>query len=223
MRICVPVAEEYPNTDLAAFCRGEKDACFAQLNMTLADLGRLEKSVTFSVNRRHLPWTGADYDEVPNILFLHAFYVHGSKSSPTSDIATQGEKAMLRGMGKKMLCEAVKLIIAEHDLDVKNTYVVAEADGADQTKVNAMLKSLDNVDERDMIYLLFKKYPSELQRLSGYEVDREDIAYAVAASEANASLICYYKKTFGFELWQRSVSTGALMGARVDVVLTHCN
>ena len=64
------------------------------------------------------------YNRLRNAAFLYAFYVHAAES----DLATSTEKSAVKGLGKRMLCHTIHMLL-ERDEMTNDTVVSLEASG----------------------------------------------------------------------------------------------
>lgn len=229
-QICAKIPRNYPNTPFAQFCRTEHDGCFGHLQMSFLDRDSL--SDTYEDRRYKLPWV-VDYNHWDNIkipiIFVHSFLVH-SQWSKGPQLCTPDEKNMLKGLGTRMMCAGISSVahkIGDHRL----AFVLAEADGAREDVAVAAKQKYVNMSEKDILMELFNKYPTELQeqipnkdrKLQTGSV-KEFLLSMLCRTEANNMLINYYKKMYGFEVWQQSpTSMGCLIGTTVENALQHCH
>jgi hypothetical protein len=216
----------YPGTPWAtALRKGARTSVVVLAHMSIS-LGYPVDSVRQGrcLTREFFPWRGREFDDVqPQLLKLNAFYVDGAKS-----VGLHGnvdERAAMRGLGKLMLCATLQHIVDSGLVsDPRTAFLIAEADGgvADEKRV-AELKAMSN----DALWLYaLKRFPFAVAK---YLIDRgvnaaavDPLAEYVAAVEANARLIDYYVRTYGFSLAQDGPSMAALITVPLNTALRHC-
>lgn len=228
LSICAKIPDDYPITVFAQYCFEEHEGCFAHLEISLTNASKF--MARMGSNYYEFPWKGrrnVDPDDI-QVLFLHEFYVH-SQDEKGSKLANLNEKQMMKGVGKRMLCTAVQNF-AEDIEDVSNTYIVAEADGYRNDIAAELRMKYHNMNDKDLLMFLFTKFPSELQmKISWMEFPldvnniRDDLLNMISNTEANSLLVDYYMKTYGFSIWQKSVSTGCLLGTDLETILQKCS
>jgi hypothetical protein len=236
--ICVPVPDDYPDTPLAVWCKEKEYGCFAKLRMTIMSRAEFVAKRRLShLYQAYYPWAETAA-AVAAVLFLHSFYVHSAIDEVGDERVQRGERAMLRGIGKRMLCYAVRTMIDRHHLtaSIDNVYVAAEASGARARDVAEsaaeFAQSIGDEDEEGgdtavtiekIIYTLYMTYPTELMThiSNPKSMSADEYAYMLYSTMANTKLVDYYTRTYGFELWQQSISACALIGVTARKLLDH--
>lgn len=215
IQACVPVPDRYPNTAFAAYCR-QRGGCFGELSMYMQ-----HEDAENDNRMKRLPWNNNRAPATPRILWVDAFNVH----SQSSDLATNQERRMLKGMGKRMMCAAVHKAVLLHAFDPKMTFVSLQA--SSYRSDESLLAKYMRASEKDLLYLLLKEYPTALYHSIPYLSRARghlhtDLAGRLADTEATIPLIEYYKRTYGFSLWQVGYSPDCRMGASIETILAHC-
>jgi len=149
------------------------------------------------------------------VAFLSTFYVYAQKyysfSSPE-------EKEALKGMGRLMLCTALRIGLRNESI-TPNTTVFLEADGGDPESFNQ--QTGQNFTREDVLGDIKNRFPEELQDLLDYySTDLEGLISWYKRCLTNMNLVKFYE-SIGFKVTDKNRCTGVPMMSDVKTVLSN--
>ena len=170
-------------------------------------------------------------------VFLCAFYNKASHSQEMQDIMLPMEKIRFRGIGKKVLCMALQVIMKDNKHITPTSYITLEASGSlpgpkDRIKLNTEeIHRLLTTTELHKEWLRILKEENNLQVDSRNNKFYEDIYEGFTD---NQELVRYYERTFAFkQIPDENMSDDenkhlmsdfyiTAMGAQIKDVLLQC-
>lgn len=228
-RILIPY--NYPETVLKTKLVSDADhrpEGFGYISVSFRAFTAEQMRRDFCLQQPHFPWNSVDDKDELEFGKLNSFYIY-SQDQENKLLTTETEKEAFKGLGKLMLCQTLqygyKIGLFKN---IRNAYVIAEADGGVATP--ASLAKLSTLTLDQLLLTLVKEYPTEAARYITERrktplSDQEQTGYLIqliASCEANSQLIEYYKREYGFVLAQRGYSMGALLAAPALTILSHC-
>jgi len=130
-------------------------------------------------------------------MILHTFYVY---TSPSLNDATPEERFLTKGLGHRMLCEAVEWGIENKKINEENGRIELEASGG---KCNdEMIQNIMDTIQEDEIEMdrLLENFPQSVKDIQSEKKDYtiRDKARMVCEYKQNQRLVSHYKK-YGLE------------------------
>eukprot|EP00899_Mesostigma_viride_P029715 jgi/Mesvir1/9929/Mv05044-RA.1 len=149
---------------------------------------------------------------------------------PYNDLATSTERASLAGLGKKLLCAAIFLMVEKGFVTDPATAVIGlEAGGGhcEMSKDSKKRKALTMSDEDLRKYLLQHKATNRYVEVTTKKMKTEEDKAkfrrtTVCEIEDNRELAGYYRHQYGFEIFDDSNGLGFLMEAPLMTVIGNC-
>eukprot|EP00899_Mesostigma_viride_P013673 jgi/Mesvir1/22306/Mv02063-RA.1 len=162
-----------------------------------------------------------------NYLYLEWFYVRPQQFRGDS---TSTERASLAGLGKKLLCAAIFLMVEKGFVTDPATAVIGlEAGGGhcEMSKDSKKRKALTMSDEDLRKYLLQHKATNRYVEVTTKKMKTEEDKAkfrrtTVCEIEDNRELAGYYRHQYGFEIFDDSNGLGFLMEAPLMTVIGNC-
>lgn len=195
--IKVPYPKTYPETQ---FKKNNKEECLAELFCTF----RKKK------NKEDME------------LILHTFYVY---TSPALNDATPEERFLTKGLGHRMLCEAVDWGIQNEKINDAGT-IELDASGG-KCNDDMIQHIMDTIEENEMDILL-ENFPQSVQDIQSEKKDytKYDKARMVCDYKQNQRLVSHYKK-YGLDeievpLEERSIWSTQMSG-NIKSLRQKCN
>jgi hypothetical protein len=140
----------------------------------------------FRMVARHIArlWLTWSTEGVSPGVMLHGLYVHTHPSTIQGASATREERQATRGLGKRMLCLAIRTLTTEQKLSLETPLRLEACGGkCDESKTSAVLRC---TSERELDAFL-KRFPTSLAEFEG-RVGRK------ATLEEKAEMKCGYDK-----------------------------
>lgn len=166
LTLYVPYPENYPNTD---FKLNNDKKRIAYLQMDFSDV------------------------ETKGYISLDFFYVYSSKSNQRSKYATKEEMNLTKGLGKKILCSAINLLIDNKIVDTKTTMIKLNAAGgycASEEDVNYILRTFSEEKMNEYINIYINSH-NKIKLLNSSPKEK---AMIICKAQDNIKLMKYYQE-----------------------------
>eukprot|EP00899_Mesostigma_viride_P000409 jgi/Mesvir1/10369/Mv10569-RA.1 len=160
-----------------------------------------------------------------NYLYLEWFYVRPQQFRADS---TAAERASLAGLGKKLLCAAIFLMVEKGFVtDPASAVIGLEAGGGHCDKGSQKREAVTMTDNQLRKYLLrhraTERYVEVTTKKMKTEKEREEFRRTtVCEIEDNRELAGYYRHQYGFEVFDDTNGLGFLMEAPLMTVVRNC-
>jgi hypothetical protein len=146
---------------------------------------------------------------------LPAFYVYAQKYSSFS---TKDENDALKGIGRLMLCKALKIGLINETITPESK-IFLEADGGDPERFNQ--QTGQEFKKEDILEDIKDRFPDELKELmSDYSNNLEGLIFWYKMCLTNMNLVKFYE-SIGFEVIDKKRCTGVPMMGEVGIVLSN--
>jgi hypothetical protein len=133
------------------------------------------------------------YVKTDNYIDLEMFFVYSSKSHRRSKYATKEEIELTKGLGKKMLCYAINLLIKDKIIDKMSTMIKLAASGGYCQSKEDTDKILSQYTIEDMNIWIFKNIKTPI--ISDMLLySKEDKARIICEVFDNMKLVKYYEE-----------------------------
>lgn len=159
------------------------------------------KTLFWEKNREHekgLAYLQSNYDKKEDVIYLQRLYVFPSMNSlDESSFATPEERRLVKGLGKRMLCQAIKYLLEKNSI-TENTTIRLDASGGycneDGLKYVMENYSEDEID--DYVNTNFTSVVTDHINYYNSPMSLEDKAKLMCIYFDNQKLVRYYQ-TYG--------------------------
>ena len=155
-------------------------------------------------------------DKSKTVVFMPAFYVYAQQYL---NYSTKEENKALRGMGRIMLCNALKIGISNRYTHL-SSLIYLEADGGDAIRFNR--DRIKNLTKDNIMKHIRETFPDELEEIqSEYDYDFDGLLDWFMNCLTNMNLVEFYKK-IGFIVISDKVCSAVPMYSNIETILRMC-
>ncbi len=161
-----------------------------------------------------------NFDKDADKVRLNEFYVYPSNSVYT----TSEEKRLVKGLGKKMICHAIRILIVKRSITPDAILTLEASGGEAEEKVTKDIMEKYTETELDKILSEFPDTIRDLEydsKLEGRKITFNDKATLYCAYLQNQKLVDYYK-TYGLQVEDDTDMSYTKMSGKVSDIIRTC-